>query len=44
MPHQVVGVAWMRRKELEKTLKGGILADDMVRPPPFVVLPARAAD
>lgn len=29
MPHQVIGVAWMLRQELEERSKGGLLADEM---------------
>lgn len=34
MPHQIQGVAWMLGKEQDKKCKGGIMADDMVRPSP----------
>lgn len=29
MPHQVIGVAWMLRKEKAKRMPGGILGDEM---------------
>ena len=29
LPHQIVGVSWLLRQELESGLKGGILADEM---------------
>lgn len=29
MPHQIIGVDWMVRKEKDKKYKGGILADEM---------------
>jgi len=29
LPHQIIGVSWMVRQELEFGLKGGILADEM---------------
>ena len=36
MPHQIQGVAWMLGKEQDAKCKGGIMADDMVRPPPLL--------